>query len=189
MPGFHSVRNAAWPRAEGKPQADVVIIGDSIIANWSDLASLSPATVNVAIGGQTTKDMLGRFEADVLARAPWKVILEGGINDIVSMYYPQPTYTAEMGRMAQDAGAEVVVLRVLPATVPYAIWRYNTRLQAMCDANGFTCVDTYYPFVDGNGVMVPSYFLNDGVHLTQAGYNVLWSTIGSHFTSSTQGGV
>lgn len=187
--GFHSVKNAAWPRAAHRPQSDVVIIGDSIIANWSGLASLAPGVVNVAVGGQTTKDMLGRFEADVLTRAPWKVILEGGINDIVSMYYPAPTYTAEMARMARDSGAEVVVLRVLPADVPYAVWRYNSRLQTMCDAYGYTCLDTYFPFVDGGGVQVPSYFLADGVHLTPSGYDVLWAVLGSHFSSSGSGGV
>lgn len=186
---YLSAKHAGWPRSNPQTQADVVIIGDSIIANWTQLASLAPAVVNAGIGGQTTRDMLGRFEADVLARAPWKVVLEGGVNDIVSMYYPQPTYTAEMARMARDAGAEVTILRVLPADIPYAVWRYNNRLQTMCDAYGYTLVDTYYPFVDGNGNRVASYYQADGVHLTSAGYGVLWTTVGPHLTSSNSGAV
>jgi lysophospholipase L1-like esterase len=182
MGSFLAVQHKAWPRPPPQTRADVVVIGDSIIANWTKLPELAPTVANVAIGGQTTRDMLGRFQADVIARYPWKVVLEGGVNDIVSMHYPAPVYTTEMAHMARAAGAKVVVLSVVPADIPYPVWEYNSRLFEMCSTYGFTYVDAFYPFLDQSNAMRPELFLSDGVHLTVAGYDVLWQVVGPHLS-------
>ena len=155
----------------------IVFIGDSIMARWSDLTTLVPNSVNKGVGGETTAQMLARFQTDVLDLHPRLIVLEGGVNDIVSMVDPAPDSTAAMVQMAQAAGIRVIVLAVMPAVIPYAVWEYNVKLKAMTQAYGVTYVDTFYPFCDAAYLMRPELFLSDGVHLSDAGYTVLWNVL------------
>jgi hypothetical protein len=90
-----SLSQAGTPRS-----TSVVVIGDSIDQGgdsdgarpywsgsvWSRLAATSKGafqlTHNVAIGGQTTGQMLARFTADVVPYAPGVVVIGGGRNDL-----------------------------------------------------------------------------------------------------------
>ena len=62
----------------------VVFLGDSITEGWKTLAKDFPdlKVVNRGIGGDTTRGVLYRLNADVLALKPAAVVLLIGINDI-----------------------------------------------------------------------------------------------------------
>src|SRR5208283_263374 len=85
--GFTNVwaeRHAAWQRDTNNENGSVVFLGDSITQGWTALAKVFPdfKVVNRGIGGDTTRGILYRLNADVLALKPAAVVLLIGINDI-----------------------------------------------------------------------------------------------------------
>jgi lysophospholipase L1-like esterase len=81
---------SAWTAVGQVPQPQIpatgdkgviVVFGASYAKDWpiADIGGLS--VVNAGVGGNETRDMLERFERDVLARAPRYVLIWGFIND------------------------------------------------------------------------------------------------------------
>lgn len=61
----------------------VVFVGDSRIARWMPMPSLSGCQiVNRGIGGETTAQTLLRFEEDVVKLKPSLAVIQVGINDL-----------------------------------------------------------------------------------------------------------
>jgi lysophospholipase L1-like esterase len=86
-PGFTNVwaeRHAAWRRDTNNETGAVVFLGDSITQGWNSLAKdfSDIRVVNRGIGGDTTRGVLYRLNADVLGLKPTAVVLLIGINDI-----------------------------------------------------------------------------------------------------------
>ena len=85
--GFTNVwaqRHAAWQQNTNNQKGAVVFLGDSITQGWNSLAGAFPdlKVVNRGIGGDTTRGVLYRLNADVLALKPTAVVLLIGVNDI-----------------------------------------------------------------------------------------------------------
>src|SRR5207248_2313748 len=106
----------------------VVFFGDSITELWgpADPKLFSDDTVNRGISGQTTAQMLGRFQQDVIALHPRVVHILAGTNDIAGNTGPTtlPWIQANIRSMVELAKAHrivVVLAAVLPAT------HYNWR--------------------------------------------------------------
>jgi lysophospholipase L1-like esterase len=79
----NTVTGSGPPRADLKnPAGPVVVFGASYAAGWR-LASIAGAPVlNRGVSGQQTRDMLQRFDRDVVAASPRAVVIWGFINDI-----------------------------------------------------------------------------------------------------------
>ena len=77
----YAAANAALPEATAKR---VVFFGDSITEIWSrlDPALFEGDVVNRGISGQTTAQMVGRFQQDVIALKPAVVHIMAGTNDM-----------------------------------------------------------------------------------------------------------
>jgi len=156
----------------------VVFVGDSIIAHWQELSTLVPDSVNAGVGGETTAQMLARFDTALLAHHPTVVVIEGGVNDLVSMENPNADNIARMAEMASASGARVVILSVMPADIPYAIWRFNSDIQRVTNAFGYNYVDLFYPMsVQPDYAYNPALFNSDGVHPNAKGYEVMWNAL------------
>lgn len=164
------------PRVPDPPP--VVFIGDSITFHWTTLAELVPGSVNAGVGGETTAQMLARFDRDVLVHKAPVVVIEGGVNDIVSMENPTADNIAAMAERAAASGSRVIVLSVMPADIPYAIWRFNSDIQRVTSAFGYTYVDLFRPMsVEPDHAYNPEYFNVDGVHPNAKGYEVMWGVL------------
>jgi len=82
-PGFTNVwadRHAAWQRDTNNETGAVVFLGDSITQGWNSLARTFPdlKVVNRGIGGDTTRGVLYRLNADVIALKPTAVSCSSG---------------------------------------------------------------------------------------------------------------
>ena len=98
----------------------VVFFGDSITDAWP-LPEYFPGKpyVNRGIGGQTTAQMLVRFQQDVIALQPKAVVILAGTNDIAGNTGPVriediEANFASFAELAKANGIEVVLSSVLP---------------------------------------------------------------------------
>ncbi|GAA3755651.1 SGNH/GDSL hydrolase family protein [Terriglobus aquaticus] len=188
-PNLHQFRedNDRLPPAE---PGRVVFFGDSITIAWKerDGNSFFPGKpyINRGISGQTTPQMVVRFQQDVVALKPAAVVILAGINDLAGNTGPMTLPMTEdnfrsMVAIAQANGIRVILSSVLPAN--HMAWRNNLNpaqqvrdlnawLQKYAAAHGCTWLDYYSALVDGEGGMKPG-LSKDGVHPTPAGYAIM----------------
>jgi lysophospholipase L1-like esterase len=163
----------------------VVFFGDSITELWGavDPGMFAHDTLNRGISGQTTIQMIGRFQEDVIALHPRVVHILAGTNDIAGNTGPTtlPWIEANIRTMVETAKANhvrVVLASVLPAArynwrasiepVPQ-IQALNAWLQAYAKTEHLTFVDYRPPLDDGRHGFKPQ-LSADGVHPNAAGY-------------------
>jgi len=172
-------------RQVGLPRPDrprVVLMGDSITDAWPRqqpalFAREDLEMVGRGISGETTRQMLQRFDADVLALRPRVLVLLGGTNDIAEnaeAYEPEQTFD-RLGRMtalASSHGIAVVLCTLLPAyDYPWRrglapapkILALNARLRVLAQSQGLPFVD-YHAALRDERDGLPITLSDDGVH-------------------------
>lgn len=168
-----------------------VLIGDSIIDRWDDESLGHPAfftdnqLTNSGVSGQTTPMMVERFSGSVLYFKPKVVVVEGGTNDITRVQTLESSDAVirnkmEMARMAEQAGAKVIVIAVLPCNATSTgetplndlILRTNAQTRRLAEEKGYTYLDFYTPLADENGHFKDEY-QSDGTHPNQLCYTLL----------------
>lgn len=169
----------------------VVFFGDSRILGWNPRPEI-PGTELLwrGYGGETTVQMLHRFDEDVLSLKPAVVVIQAGINDLVA--------GAAVGRgagtvqdsisnlehfvgAAREASIEVVLLTVFrPARVPIweapvwpkgvtgAVEQFNDAIRGMA-GEGVQVIDAD-AWLAGEERTLPRRYARDTLHLNEAGY-------------------
>lgn len=176
----------------GLPEADekrVVFMGNSITEGWSQFCPdffAGKPYINRGISGQTTPQMLVRFQSDVIALKPAVVVILAGTNDIAGNTGPASLQTileniTSMAELATAHGIRVVISSVLPA-FDYP-WRpglqpdqkipaLNALLQQLAQAQGHTYLDYFSVMADEQNGLLKTYTY-DGVHPNEAGYRFM----------------
>lgn len=123
---FYQSANASLPP---KTQTRVILFGDSRIQQWQNLPQLEGIEfINRGIGGETTAQLRARLQSDVLALTPDIVILQLGINDLVSLEV-LTSYEQAIVRQCRDnlqfivetllnKEIKVILLSIVPPTKP-----------------------------------------------------------------------
>jgi lysophospholipase L1-like esterase len=188
--GRYRAENEALPPAAPDAQR-VVFFGDSITDAWGRSETTGvffpgKGYVNRGISGQTTPQMLVRFQQDVVHLQPVAVVILAGTNDIAGNTGPstqqmiEDNYTS-MAEIAKQNGIKVVFASITPAfAYPWKpgiqpverIRELNKWLQDFCSRNGCVYLDYYSSMADANGAMLPG-LSSDGVHPTAKGYSVM----------------
>lgn len=198
-PAFSVVRwaqldkyKAANAQAGLPPQGEIRVIffGSSTTENWgSKYGSVffpGEPYLNRGVSGQTTSQMLLRFEQDVVALQPAVVIIFGGSNDVAGNTGPATlpmieNNLAAMAKLAASAGIRVIFASQQPTTdFPWhpgthpatELLALSAWEKAYAQEQKIGYVDYYAALVgpDGNykaGLSV------DGVHPTAEGYRVM----------------
>jgi lysophospholipase L1-like esterase len=166
----------------------VVLIGDSITEFWKtrDPDRFATGVIDRGIGGQTSPQMLLRFQQDVIALRPRVVHIMAGTNDIAGNTGPTPEARFRgnieaMVTLAQAHGIKVILASIPPAKAFY--WRpeagraqripqWNAWLRAYAQERGVTFVDYYTALVDAEGGLRAE-FGADVVHPSKAGYRIM----------------
>jgi lysophospholipase L1-like esterase len=176
----YSDANAKLPPLGAAPR--IVFIGDSITDGWP-LGEYFPGRdfVNRGIGGQTTLQMLGRFQQDVVMARPKAVVILGGTNDIARGIAPGEVEDAlnMMGDLAKAHGIKPIFASVLPVRNspgnprrPETIQQINRWLQDYCHREGFGYLDYFVALADAGGGL-PIDLSEDGLHPNEKGYRVM----------------
>ena len=169
----------------------VVFYGDSITDAWGRIDNTGvffpgKPYVNRGISGQTTPQMLVRFEQDVVHLHPAAVVILAGTNDIAGNTGPSTPAMIEdnfraMTAIARQNGIKVVLASITPAySYPWkpgiepvaTIREVNGWLRDFCAVQKLVYLDYYSAMADGKGAMKPG-LAKDGVHPNAAGYALM----------------
>ena len=167
----------------------VVLMGDSITEFWKtnspDFFANYPL-IDRGISGQTTSQMVLRFEQDVIALKPKAVVILAGINDIAENTGP---ITLEavfdnieiMVKKAKAHKIKPILCSILPANKFWwnakiypadKVIALNKMIKAYALKNKITYVDYYTVMVDADKGLQYQYG-EDGVHPNPNGYKVM----------------
>lgn len=173
----------------------VVFLGNSITDNW---ASMRPGFfadngfIGRGISGQTTYQFLSRFRNDVIDLHPRLVVINAATNDVAENtheYNEDMTFgnIVSMVELAKANNIKVILTTTLPAAAfgwnpsitdgPSKIKALNKRLAEYAKKNKIPFVDYYSVLVDEDGVTLPAKYSKDGVHPTDAGYEIMEATV------------
>lgn len=179
------------PLVSTRPGNRWVALGDSITAaqtdntnnawgsSWPLYAMLKSQgrlrlVRNAAVGGNTSANMLARFDSDVTPYAPNIVTLLAGTNDIATGV-AFATFQANIAAIVtkiRTIGAVPVLGTIPPRTgggFGPTIVRWNAWLRDYAERNGISVVDFYRTLTDPSTGGYLSAYLGDGVHPNTAG--------------------
>lgn len=184
--GKYAAENAVLQHIPDKGR--IVFIGDSITELWKaiDAPLFGQSYVNRGVSGQTTAQMLARFNEDVIDLHPRLVVIMGGTNDIALNDGPVSLETTfgnivAMVKRAKSNKIKVVLCSVLPAydfkwrpnvAPAEKIVKLNAMLKSYARKHHLTYIDYHSAMKDPRNGMKEDY-AEDGVHPNAKGYQVM----------------
>lgn len=170
----------------------VVFLGDSITDSWGrgpNHGSFFPGQpyVNRGISGQTTPQMLLRFQQDVVRLHPAAVVILAGINDIAENTGPISDDALEdnfrsMVAIAKSAHIRVILSSTLPADrIPWRpsilpadrVRTLNAWLADYAKTQHLVFLNYYPALAYPEGGMRPELAIDKAVHPNDAGYAIM----------------
>ena len=187
-------REANASLAAPKPgERRVIFFGDSITDGWHlDQYFPGKGYINRGISGQTTSQMLVRFQQDVISLRPAVVVILAGTNDVAGNTGPISIPDIEanfvsMAELAKANGVKMIVSSVTPVhdytpqaqdfffqRDPAKILALNAWLKDYCAAHGLIYLDYFSAMVDDRGLLRENLAI-DGLHPVDAGYKIMAS--------------
>lgn len=179
-----------------------VFIGDSIMVSSDSVAGQRGISIptygsitsyqrlnyvrNAGVAGNTTAQMLARFNADVIQHDPSVVVILGGTNDSNdSNAVSLDTFADNIEAMVaecREAAALPILCTVPPNDTGTArklrIASYNAWLRDYCSSEGIALVDFYALLVDPETGDYHADYLNDGTHPNNPGYAAMGRMLG-----------
>ncbi|MGA2029293.1 MAG: GDSL-type esterase/lipase family protein [Verrucomicrobiota bacterium] len=186
LPKVWAQRHAQWMKTADQDQGSVVFLGDSITQGWNSLAHDFPnmKVANRGIGGDTTRGVLYRLEADVLALKPKAIVLLIGTNDLGNGANPDDVADNIEAILTAiknyDPNLPVIVCKVMPRGNPSQhfaekIENLNSLVEnfVRTQPNFYVC-DTWSIYANENGDCPKDEF-PDLLHPNAMGY-VKWES-------------
>jgi lysophospholipase L1-like esterase len=168
------------------PEKPILFLGSSSTRMW-DLKKSFPdfSTLNRGFGGSELSDTLRYFDRIVLPYRPRAILLYAGDNDIAigetaaQVVADYKAFAAKVRSKLPDA--HFAYLPIKPSLQRWDKWpemkNANEAIRALTEADSHLhYLDTATPMLGEDGKPKPGLFLDDGLHLNQAGYE-LWNTI------------
>jgi lysophospholipase L1-like esterase len=162
----------------------LLFAGDSLIEyfDWQERFS-NHKVANFGLAGESVQGLLGRVvKFSELFPGAEMIFLMSGINNVAM----GDTGFVEFYRVIVERllnaypGGRVHVHSLLPVAVDFIdngmIVEVNESLRMMASELDVNYVDLHRRFALGDGSLVKEYLLDDGVHLSHAGYEV-WASV------------
>jgi len=163
---------------------NILFVGDSLI-EYLDWQERFPdhTVINLGAAGESVQGLLSRtvIIQEVCSNADFIFIMSGinnvamGDNDFIDFY---KVIIEKLSVMYPDA--RIFINSLLPVSVDFIsnelIQKTNESLKVLADKMNVFYLDIYRKFIDTKGMPIREYLLEDGVHLSRAGYAV-WSRV------------
>jgi len=163
---------------------NILFVGDSLIEylDWQERFPDHTVT-NLGAAGESVQGLLSRtvIIKEVCSDADFIFVMSGinnvamGDNDFIDFY---KIIIEKLSILYPDA--RIFINSLLPVSVDFIsyelIQRTNEFLKVLADKMNVLYLDIYRKFIDTKGMPIREYLLEDGVHLSRAGYAV-WSRV------------
>lgn len=181
---------------------DILFFGDSITACWQvgKIFNGNKTILNRAIGGDRTRYMLYRFDADCIQIFPKKVILLGGINDIRAWsrredyFYNMDDNQIEeeitnnffsIARKCKANDIELIISSILPIDednidnelINEKIQNINDKIKKYCILENLKYINYYDDLVIKETKRIEKIMTTDGLHPNEKGYEIMKATL------------
>jgi acyl-CoA thioesterase-1 len=138
--------------------------------------------------GEVTRDMVVRFQQDVVAYTPDYVVILGGANDLGGHAAPPDIFSNLLCLYDQARAADIRPVAVTVPSIRMDIdpadrhWladfvtqrqHLNRLILDYCAKHTMACVDLFAGTVEPDTLLLAGPYSNDGLHLTTAGYRKL----------------
>jgi lysophospholipase L1-like esterase len=174
--------------------SSLVFIGDSL-TEWYDWQARFPGygVLNLGIAGETIEGLVNRLDRIILAlEDPDCIFIMTGINNVAMEDYEIiHEYKRIINRFfSVFRKTEIVIQSLLPADLPWldkgVITALNKELKGL--AGNFTAhyLDVYGAFIGPDGILIREYLADDGVHLSDKGYEV-WALVVEGYLHGPEG--
>lgn len=175
-----------WDRKNAAPTSPIVFVGSSSIRFWPT-AERFPGlpVVNRGFGGSHISDVNHYLEQVVLQYAPRAIVFYAGDNDIAGEKHPEQVledYRTFVERVhTRYPGIPIFFIPIKPSLSRWTLWprmqEANDAIRAYSDDHeALFYVDTATPMLGEDGTPRPALFVEDGLHLSEAGYDE-WTAI------------
>jgi lysophospholipase L1-like esterase len=168
------------------PQNGVVFIGSSSIVRW-DVAKyfpeLGPKAINRGFGGTVAADATYYADRIVIPYKPAIVVYYSGDNDVESPISAEDI-ASEFVKFEQKVhkalpNTKIVFISIKPSLRRWAFQDKMNKANAMVKSHvgmgrNMTYVDVVASMLGADGKPKPELFVEDGLHMTPAGY-VVWT--------------
>jgi acyl-CoA thioesterase I len=146
------------------------------------------AVMTSGVCGEVTRDMVVRFQQEVVAYTPDYVVILGGANDLGGYFAPPDIFRNLLCLYDQARAADI---RPVAVTVPsirmdidpadrhwlddFVVQRQhlNRLILDYCAKHAMGCVDLFAATAEPDTWLLAGRYSNDGLHLTTAGYRKL----------------
>ena len=166
------------------PQNGIVFVGSSSIVRW-DLTKyfpeFGPNAINRGFGGSVAADAVYYADRIVTSYKPRIVVYYSGDNDVESPITPEQIANAfiEFERKVHKAlpNTRIVYISIKPSLRRWAFQDKMTQANAMVKGHigtrrDITYLDVVRPMLGTDGKPKPELFVQDGLHMTPAGYDI-----------------
>ena len=166
------------------PENGIVFVGSSSIVRW-DLTKYFPefgaSAINRGFGGSVAADTVYYADRIVIPYKPRIVVYYSGDNDVESPITPEQIATAfiEFERKVHKVlpATRIVYIAIKPSLRRWAFQDKMTQANAMVKSHigtrrDLTYLDVVRPMLGGDGKPKPELFVQDGLHMTAAGYEI-----------------
>ena len=181
----------AADKANPPAKGGIVFIGASSFARWTNLAESFPdlPVVNRGFGGSELSEAIKYAPRVVVPLAPRIVVLYAGENDLNRGVTPD-AIAADFDKFATLIhttlpSARIVVIGLKPSLLRWKLrdgmQQTNAMIRTRCSADRqCTYVDPWPSMIGADGTPKPEFFVEDGLHMTPAGYTAWTQMLRPH---------
>jgi lysophospholipase L1-like esterase len=185
----------ARDRQSAPPKGALLFVGSSSIVGW-DVARFFPdlVTINRGFGGSQLADSVHYFDRIVLPHQPKVVVLYAGDNDIPSGKSPEVVaadFEQFLARVKRDLpGTHLVYIATKPSISRWALrdqyQKANALIREQCEREPLASYLDIWPAMLGeDGTPRPELYKADGLHLSEAGYQIWTTLLRNHLKEQT----
>lgn len=181
----------AEDKATPPVKGGVLFIGASSIARWTNLAESFPdlRVVNRGFGGSELSEAVKYAPRVVVPHAPRIVVLYAGENDLNRGVTPE-VIASDFDKFSQLIHASLPATRIVVIGLKPSLLRWKIRdgmhqtnklISTRCAADRkCTYVDPWPSMIGADGTPKPSFFVEDGLHMTPEGYKAWTKMLQPH---------
>lgn len=177
-----------WDAKNTSPEDAVLFVGSSSIRFW-DTAEWFPqrTVINRGFGGSHISDVNHYVDETVLRHAPEVVVFYAGDNDVGAGKPPEQVredfleFTSLV--LTEQPDIEILFVAIKPSLARWSMWpemvEANELIQDFIDRNeNLHYVDVAGPMLGPDGEPIPELFVQDGLHMTDEGYEIWTDVVG-----------